>query len=264
MERTYPPGVTCWIDVGQPDPERSREFYGDLFGWTFEETPAPYWIVKLDGKDVGGIALDESNPGWATYICTDDMEQAMKEVDAGGGHIVSEPQTIPAATLATAQDPQGAEFRLMKPAKRLGSQVSNIPNAWNFSNLRTDDVPKAFAFYRSLFGWEKLGEDPALGWMVQVPGYGDHLAATVEPDIYKRQAGAPKGFADVIGGIETSSPGEKPNWRVKFSVADRDACAERVGQLGGEVLDKTETQWTFEAFVRDPQGAMFSISQFRG
>ena len=36
--------------------------------------------------------------------------------------------------------------------------------------------------------------------MIQVPGYGDHLAATVDPDIHERQATAPPGFADVIGG----------------------------------------------------------------
>ena len=31
----YPPGVSCWVDTLQPDPEAAVRFYGDLFGWTF-------------------------------------------------------------------------------------------------------------------------------------------------------------------------------------------------------------------------------------
>lgn len=33
----YPHGVPCWVDTRQPDPEAAVAFYGDLFGWTFEE-----------------------------------------------------------------------------------------------------------------------------------------------------------------------------------------------------------------------------------
>ena len=71
--------------------------------------------------------------------------------------------------------------------------------------------------------------------MIQVPGYGDHLAATVDPDIHERQAGVgvPPGFADAIG-VARRRPTEDraPHWHVTFTVADRDESAARAESLG--------------------------------
>ncbi|MFQ6325935.1 hypothetical protein ACLMAL_07330 [Nocardia sp. CWNU-33] len=38
--RTYPAGVTSWIDVEQHDVEAAQAFYGRLFGWSFPEATA--------------------------------------------------------------------------------------------------------------------------------------------------------------------------------------------------------------------------------
>jgi len=59
--RTYPPGVPCWVDTEQPDVEAATAFYGGIFGWTYDEAmppgaPGRYVIAKLDGQDVGAIA----------------------------------------------------------------------------------------------------------------------------------------------------------------------------------------------------------------
>ena len=98
--------------------------------------------------------------------------------------------------------------------------------------------------------------------MLQVPGYGDHLAATVDPGIHERQAGAPPGFADVIGGLAVESPGEPARWHVTFSVADRDDSVAVAERLGATVLASDDGLWTRSALLRDPQGAEFTVSQF--
>src|SRR5919202_914253 len=36
-QRTYPHGVPCWIDTEQPDLAAASQFYGALFGWTFDD-----------------------------------------------------------------------------------------------------------------------------------------------------------------------------------------------------------------------------------
>lgn len=41
VDRTYPPGVPCWIDTEQPNVEAATQFYGGLFGWTFEDAMPP-------------------------------------------------------------------------------------------------------------------------------------------------------------------------------------------------------------------------------
>ena len=37
----YIPGVPCWIDTSQPDPEAAVDFYSGLFGWEFEDVMPP-------------------------------------------------------------------------------------------------------------------------------------------------------------------------------------------------------------------------------
>ena len=58
----YPPGVPCWIDTAQPDPDAAVAFYGDLFGWEFEDrmpldAPGNYFVGRLHGRDVAGGRL---------------------------------------------------------------------------------------------------------------------------------------------------------------------------------------------------------------
>lgn len=51
--------------------------------------------------------------------------------------------------------------------------------------------------------WVDVEQRDVADWSttIEVPGYGQHLASTVDPDIYERQANAPEGFADVIGAV---------------------------------------------------------------
>ena len=77
-------------------------------------------------------------------------------------------------------------FRLWQAAERLGAQAVNVPGSWNFSDLHTDQ-PDTTEFYRGLFGWEIA--DLGFATLLRAPGYGDHLEATVDPDIRKRQEG---------------------------------------------------------------------------
>ncbi len=57
--------------------------------------------------------------------------------------------------------------------------------------------------------------------------------------------------------------GDVPHWHVTFSVDDRDAAAERALALGAaDLAGPVDTPFTRMATVRDPQGAVFTLSQF--
>ena len=163
---------------------------------------------------------------------------------------------------ATCKDPHGVAFLLWQAGSRPGAQAVNAPGAWNFSDLHAADPAASAAFYGEVFGWSV--EDIGFGHMIRLPGYGDHLAATSDPEIYQRQSGvsAPPGFADAIGWMAPLLPGEEPHWHVTFTVADRDATVASVERLGGSVLGTSDSDWTREALVRDPQGGVFTASQF--
>lgn len=77
----YPPGVPCWVDTWQPDPQIAARFYGALLGWEFDEPrPMPgglegqYLVARLGGLAVAGIGQAPGNltaAVWSTHICVE-------------------------------------------------------------------------------------------------------------------------------------------------------------------------------------------------
>lgn len=267
--RTYPAGVPCWIDTEQPDVDAAADFYGRLFGWTFEDAvppgvPGRYLIARLHGADVGGLAGSGGSAAvWNTYLAVDDAEASARSLESAGATVKSPPSDAgEGGRAAVLADPQGAEFRIWQARRRPGTQAVNEPGAWNFSDLHTADVGAAAAFYGNAFGWQAA--DLGYGWLVRRPGYGDHLEATVDPGIRERQAGiqVPPGFEDAIAWYVDAAAGEQPHWHVTFAVEDRDRTAAAAGQLGAAVLDQSDEEWSRTAVIRDPQGAEFTASQF--
>ncbi len=273
--RTYPAGVTSWIDVEVDDVEAAKAFYGGLFGWTFNQATPPgipftYVIAQLDGQDVAGIEWSGRRPpgrrtgrGTPTSRSTTSTPSAAA-VKAAGGSVVEpvEQAAGEGGWYAAIADPAGVEVRLWQAKNRLGAQLTNAPGSWNFSDLSAADPDASKPFYERVFGWE-FG-DLGFATMIRRPGYGDHLAATTDPDIFERQSGVntPPGFADAIGWLGASTPEVPPGWHVTFTVADRDQTVGRVEQLGGRVLREEDTDWTKTAVILDPQGAEFTASQF--
>src|ERR1700704_6152566 len=141
--------------------------------------------------------------------------------------------TMPMLRRARCGAPRGPRFRLWQPRRRLGAQLTNAPGSWNFSDLHTGDAAAATGFYAPLFGWEF--DDLGFATMIRRPGYGDHLAATVDPGIRERQSGimAPPGFEDAVGWMGIIAEGRPELWQVTFTVGDRDAAAATAEELGG-------------------------------
>ena len=39
VQRDYPDGVFCWVDLATPDPDAAKTFYTGLFGWEADDRP---------------------------------------------------------------------------------------------------------------------------------------------------------------------------------------------------------------------------------
>lgn len=267
--RTYPEGVPSWIDLETPDATAVAPFYASVLGWTLTDAmppgaPGHYLIATVDGQDVGAIASGAASMGtvsaWNTYLAVDDADASARAVVAAGGTVTTPPVDTPGGRPVACVDPQGAPFRLWQAGRRLGAQRVNRPGAWGFSLLRTADPVAAFAFYSAFLPWA-WNEEEAAGF-IRVPGYGAHLAATSDPGILERQRFAPRGFEDAAAGFDVLEAGERPQWRVSFTVADREATLDAVRAAGGAVESTAEDRWTRSATVVDPVGARFSVSQF--
>ncbi|MGV0745253.1 VOC family protein [Mycolicibacterium sp. XJ870] len=268
--RTYPHGVPCWVDTAQQDPAAAQEFYGQLFGWAFEDVlpedaPESYLIATLDGQDVAAIASAQTGEeiAWNTYVAVDDADSTAAAVTAAGGTVTSGPVDAgPGGRQAGCTDPRGARFKLWQPRQRLGAQLVNVPGTWNFSDLLCSDPTAATGFYASLFGWEF--DDVGFATMIRRPGYADHLDATIDPGIKERHASfdAPPGFSDAVGWVG-ELPDEQPeHWQVTFAVADRDAAAALAEKLGAAVISSEDSEWAKTVLIQDPQGARLVLSQF--
>jgi uncharacterized protein len=272
----YIPGVPCWVDTSQPDPEAAVDFYSGLFGWDFEDVmppgaPGKYFIARLRGGDVAAVgSIAEGAPPvavWNTYVWVDDADATASKVFDAGGAVVTEPfDVMESGRMAVFTDPEGAAFCVWQPKQHKGARVVNEHGTLNFNGLSTRDITRAREFYGSVFGWRTLalsGEPD----MWTLPGYGDYLERD-DPDLRKRMAevGAPEGFEDVVASINRiadDEPGTPAHWSVTFGVDDADATAGKAAELGGKVIvPPFDAPWVRMTVISDPQGATFIASQF--
>jgi uncharacterized protein len=270
MERDdrYIPGVPCWVDTTQPDPETGAAFYAELFGWELENTmppgsPGEYYVARLRGEDVGAVSSQpDGAPAaavWNTYVWVEDADETAAKVRAAGGTVLTEPFDVgDSGRMATFADREGAAFCVWQAKEHRGAEIVNEPGSLNFNGLSTRDLDAAQAFYGAVFGWEIIHDS-----MWALPGYGDFLERRT-PGLRARTAefGAPERFEDVVASVSLA-PDVEPQWGVTFGVDDADAIAAKAAELGGSVVvPPFDAPWVRMAVISDPQGATFTASKF--
>ena len=236
------------MDAQLSDVRAGKRFYGELFGWTFDETgpDASVW-ARLDGEPVAALVpkTDGRMPTvWTVYFAARDAVALTARIREAGGQIVTPPRPVDAlGTTALVADPQGAVFALWQPAAGTGgpsgaggSAVAGFgrrhePGTFAWAELYTRDTEAANAFYGGLF------HDALFG-----PG--------AAPDV---------GRAAVTDVFPAEMP---PHFLVHFRVEDCEAALGTVARLGGRVrVPPFETSYGRVAVVSDGQGASFAVLQ---
>jgi len=120
LPSTDRPAAVTWFEIHTADPERSEQFYGSVFGWTFDHTMPDYSMVLLgeDAPHGGGIAHTRGErPSRALFnIQVPDVPAACDAVVSAGGSVV-----VPAASMdnglsfAYIADPDGSVVGLWCP-----------------------------------------------------------------------------------------------------------------------------------------------------
>ncbi|MGH2720016.1 MAG: VOC family protein [Actinomycetota bacterium] len=272
----YIPGVPCWIDTSQPDPQAAVAFYGGLFGWEFEDVMPPgsegrYFIARIRGGDVAAVGSvpEAAAPAamWNTYVWVESADETASKVRDSGGSVVTEPfDVMDAGRMAVFCDPEGAAFCVWQAKEHKGARIVNEHASLSFNDLHTRDADRAKSFYGSVFGWQTLELEGGFE-MWTLPGYGDYLERD-NPDLRKQmaEADAPEGFEDVVASlvpIADDRPDVRPHWDVTFAVRDADAIADKAAELGGTVLAPPfDAPWVRMAVIADPQGATFTASRY--
>ncbi len=272
----YIPGVPCWVDTTQPDPEAAVDFYRRLFGWELEDvmppgSPAKYFVARIRGGRVAAVGSQPEGRSaealWNTYIWVESADATASKVRDAGGKVLIDPfDVMDSGRMALLADPSGAAFCVWQAKQHKGAQIVNEHGSLNFNTLNTRDPEAAKAFYGSVFGWGILAL-PGGFEMWTLAGYGDHLERD-NPGIRKAvaESGGPEGFEDVVASINPireEQPDVAPHWGVTFAVDDADAIAEKAAELGGQVIAPPfDAPWVRMTVIADPQGATFTASKY--
>jgi uncharacterized protein len=246
------PGTFCWVELGTTDNEAAKNFYTQLFGWDYVDNPmgpdAVYSMLKLDGKDVGGLyklmpdmLAQGIPPHWMSYIATANADETTEKAKTAGATIMNGPfDVFTYGRMAVIKDPTGAVFSIWQAKDNKGSAVWGEPNAVVWNELGTNDTQKAGEFYSNVFGWTKQ----------QFPG-------PMEYTVFNNED---KG----IGGMYQITPEMgpiPPHWMVYFATEDCDAKVQKATELGAKVMKPAEDIPGVGRFaiLTDPQGAVFAL-----
>jgi predicted enzyme related to lactoylglutathione lyase len=246
------PGSFCWVELGTTDNEAAKSFYTQLFGWDYEDRSmgpeGVYTILKLNGKDVGGLyklmpdmLAQGIPPHWMSYVSATNADEIAEKAKAAGATVMNGPfDVFNLGRMAVIQDPTGALFSIWQAKEHKGSGAWGTANAVVWNELGTNDTQKAGEFYSNVFGWTTQ----------QFPG----------PMEYTLFNNGDNG----IGGMYqiTAEMGPiPPHWLVYFAVDDCDAAVQKATGLGANVMKPAEDIPGVGRFaiLTDPQGAQFAL-----
>jgi predicted enzyme related to lactoylglutathione lyase len=248
-------GKVIWLDLVTPDLAGAKRFYGELFGWTFQDVAkgrTPYCVASLNGAPVAGLVQRAMGPGerrqpaWLTFLSVADVEQAARSAVANGGKVLSEPRSYsPRGRQAVFADPQGAVFAVLQSSSGDPADVLAQPGQWIWSSLLAGDPDQDAAFYRAMFGYQVID---------QIRDDGVEHVLLASDDYARASVNAPPPGSSLL----------HSHWLNFVRVADTAAAVARVKALGGRVLvtPHLDRHGGSIAVVADPSGAPFGLLEW--
>jgi predicted enzyme related to lactoylglutathione lyase len=245
-----PVGAPCWVELFTTDPDKSRSFYADLFGWTSEvagEEYGGYINFSKDGIMVAGCMRNDGQSGmpdlWSIYLATDD---AKATVDAAADHrgqvVVPAMDVMELGTMAVVTDAGGAAIGAWQPGLHKGFGIFDEPGTPGWFELHTRDYEASVEFYRDVFKWDTHVASDIPEFRYTTLGEGDGQLA---------------GIMDATGFLPEGVPA---HWSVYFRVADTDATLAKTVELGGSIVLPAEgTPYGRLASAADSTGAPFKL-----
>lgn len=245
-------GEFCWTNMLTPTPEQAKGFFGGLFGWTFKDMAGLGYVVRLDGRDIGGMfdlhginTPKGARPGFGVMVKVDDADGAAAWLAALGGTHKEPFDIFGQGRMAVCEDPNGAELDLWQPKKMQGFDVDPRQHgAPTWFETLTSDTARAIAFYEKMFGWTSKTS--------AMPGGIDYTVFSHD--------------GRDVGGLMAMPNGmpPPPHWGVYFTVTNVEAAVATATALGGSVcvpIRAIPSVGQFAGLI-SPQGVMFYVLQY--
>ncbi len=245
-----PIGAPCWVDLLTSEPEKSKAFYGELFGWQAEsagEEFGGYINFSKDGVRVAGGMRNDGEAGipdhWNVYLAVENASGTVDAAVAHGGQVVVPAMAVgELGTMALVTDAGQAAIGIWQPGLHKGFGVLEEPGTPSWFELHTRDYDKSVTFYRDVFGWET------------------HVESDTPEFRYTTQR---VGEAQTAGIMDASSflpAGVPASWSIYFGTDDADKALAQIVNLGGSIVQPAEdTPYGRLAQAADPTGALFKL-----
>ncbi len=246
-------GKVIWNDLITEDLPAAKQFYGGLFGWTFEDGQADgsgaYIVARDEEIYVAGIrSVEPRQDGkkltrWLPYVSVDDVDTAVERSKAGGATVAVEARNLNLGRVAAIIDPEGAVIGLASSS--IGDPddrtTSAAPGRVVWSELLSRDTVAASGFYRLLAGYDINVIERRGGLYTLLSNNGVNRA----------------------GIMPRPADNGDPVWLTYFGVRDPKAAAARAKELGGTVLlpPSPDVREGTMAIVTDPVGAVLVLQK---
>ena len=248
-------GKVVWNDLVTQDLDVARRFYGELFGWTFEQSTAPggepYLLARSGGVFVAGmVAITSPSKNvvlsrWLPYVSVNDVDASVAKATAGGATVLVGARDVSLGRVAVIEDKESAVLGLAR--SRIGDpdDTTTAPGAGRvvWTELLANDPAAASQFYQTVLG--------------------------VTTHTIERHGGPytllSERTTDRAGILKNPADDAEPVWLTYFGVEDPVSAAARVEALGGKVILPPSPQLRdgTMAVVTDPTGALFALQKVR-
>lgn len=158
------PGQVIWHDLATRDLEIAQAFYGQLFGWKFEQIsngPRQYTLIRSHGETIGGMFLfkseetDMPSGEWLLNLATTDADATAAAFVEAGGEIIEPARDVPGrGRCAFVRDDQDAVMVVTDSSSGDPAEGDVPLGHWLWNELWTHDLDQALAFYEGIFGYE--------------------------------------------------------------------------------------------------------------
>jgi len=246
------PGKFIWRDLMSDDITAVKNFYSELFGWTYldvAEKEEDYTVVLHDGNPIAGIfklrdvEAEHKYSQWISYVSVADMNQAINYTTQSGGSVYREPFELPnRGNVSFILDSQNAVLAFVKSSSGDPKDGDPVYNEWLWTELWTNDVDKSINFYSELFGYTHKKFN---------------TKAENKYHVFEKE-GRPR-----AGVLKIPFEDVKPHWMPYIAVKDPSEIVKKVEELGGTVYLGTEgVSGNDAAIIADPSGAVFTVQKW--
>lgn len=171
---TYEPthGSIVHVELYSEDVDATRAFYGDVFGWTFEDVDGmDYTMFRAPSPPHGGLLAREDGdyrpPPTLVYLNADDLDGTRGAIeDAGGDLTVAEVEVAAEGAFAVFEAPGGVVQAAWEDRSggepTEGGRLTDEPALGSLVHveLYSGDPGATRSFYEAVFGWtfEDVGD----------------------------------------------------------------------------------------------------------